>query len=304
MDLDLSDDQVALRDGIVAMLTARVPTERVRAGFDRALFAELAEAGVFSLRADGFAWADCAVVFEQLGRSCVPGPLVPSLLDGNGRIAGVLAGGWVEHFDALDVVVVPELGTCTLDTLDAEPSPWPLDPATPVARVDAIPDALAPVEFDWTEWRQAGAVLTAALQVGLADRLTEATVAYAKERMQFGRPIGSFQAVKHRCADMLVEVEHARSAAYHAAWAHDTGVDDPSLAADLATVVCAAAYLAVAKSAVQVHGGIGFTWEHPAHLYYKRAVSDAALLGGRAAAADRLAAAVLDRPLDQPLGRA
>jgi acyl-CoA dehydrogenase len=93
---------------------------------------------------------------------------------------------------------------------------------------------------------------------------------------------------------MLIEVEHARSAAYHAAWAADAQVDDPRLAADLATVVTAEAYLRVAKNAVQVHGGIGFTWEHPAHLYYKRAVSDAALLGGRAAAAERLAAAVLD----------
>ena len=89
MDLDLSDDQVALRDGIASMLAARVPIERVRAGFDRALFDELAEAGVFSLRADGFSWADCVVVFEQLGRYCVPGPLVPSLLLGDGRIAGV-----------------------------------------------------------------------------------------------------------------------------------------------------------------------------------------------------------------------
>jgi alkylation response protein AidB-like acyl-CoA dehydrogenase len=119
-------------------------------------------------------------------------------------------------------------------------------------------------------------------------------VEYARTRLQFGRAIGSFQAVKHRCADMMVAVEHARSAAYHAAWAADAGVDDPRLAADLATVVTAEAYLRVAKSTVQVHGGIGFTWEHPVHLYYKRAVSDAALLGGRATAADRLAGAVLD----------
>jgi alkylation response protein AidB-like acyl-CoA dehydrogenase len=78
MDLDLSDDQVSLRDGIASMLAARVPIERVRAGFDRALFDDLAAAGVFSLRADGFSWADCVVVFEQLGRFCVPGPLVAS----------------------------------------------------------------------------------------------------------------------------------------------------------------------------------------------------------------------------------
>jgi acyl-CoA dehydrogenase len=142
--------------------------------------------------------------------------------------------------------------------------------------------------------RDVAAVVLAAEAVGGAQRLLDMTVEYAKTRLQFGRAIGSFQAVKHRCADMLVDVSHARSAAYHAAWAADGGTDDPRLAADLATTVTAQSYLRVAKNTVQVHGGIGFTWEHPTHLYYKRAVGDAALLGGRAAAADRLAAAVLD----------
>ncbi|MFM8971506.1 MAG: acyl-CoA dehydrogenase, partial [Actinomycetota bacterium] len=117
MDLELSDDQVALRDGIAALLAAKVPIERVRAGFDRELAADLAEAGVFSLRADGFSWADCVVVLEQLGRACVPGPIVPTLLAADGRITGVLEGGWVEHLDALDVVVVPGAGECDPATL-------------------------------------------------------------------------------------------------------------------------------------------------------------------------------------------
>jgi acyl-CoA dehydrogenase len=142
--------------------------------------------------------------------------------------------------------------------------------------------------------RDVAAVVLAAEAVGGAQRLLDMSVEYAKTRLQFGRAIGSFQAVKHRCADMLVDVAHARSTAYHAAWAHDAGTDDPRVAVDLATVVTAEAYLRVAKTTVQVHGGIGFTWEHPTHLYYKRAVGDAALLGGRAAAAERLAAAVLD----------
>ncbi|RFU21501.1 acyl-CoA dehydrogenase family protein [Geodermatophilus marinus] len=144
--------------------------------------------------------------------------------------------------------------------------------------------------------RDVAAVVLAAEAVGGAQRLLDMSVEYARTRLQFGRAIGSFQAVKHRCADMLVDVEHARSVAYHAAWAQDAGTDDPRVAADLATTVTAEAYLRVAKNTVQVHGGIGFTWEHPTHLYYKRAVGDAALLGGRAAAAERLAAAVLDGP--------
>src|SRR6476660_3332598 len=110
MDLDLSSDQIALRDGIASLLDGRFGMDRVRGGFDRAMFAELAEAGVFSLRADGFSWADCTIVFEQLGRFCVPGPLVGSLLLGNGRIADMIDEPesprpvpiWVEHLDVLD----------------------------------------------------------------------------------------------------------------------------------------------------------------------------------------------------------
>ncbi|MDP9336979.1 MAG: acyl-CoA dehydrogenase, partial [Actinomycetota bacterium] len=199
MDLDLSDDQVALRDGIAAMLTARVPMDRVRAGFDRALFDELAAAGVFSLRADGFSWADCVVVFEQLGRYCVPGPLVPSLLLGDGRVAGAAIESrpiWIEHLDHVDVLLVGGSGRMrAVDprAVEAERSPWPLDPCTPVARAERLPEG-TPVDAGpvRVHWELAGATLTAAFQLGLADRLTELAVAYAKERVQFDRPIGSF----------------------------------------------------------------------------------------------------------------
>ncbi|GAY07774.1 acyl-CoA dehydrogenase family protein [Pseudonocardia sp. N23] len=136
--------------------------------------------------------------------------------------------------------------------------------------------------------------LLAAEQVGGAQHMLDVTVAYAKERLQFGRPIGSFQAVKHRLADMLVLVEHARSTAQHAAWALQTGSDDPFLATSIAQATCSEAYYRVAADAVQLHGGIGFTWEHEAHLYFKRAVTDAALLGGAEIHRDRIAAAVLD----------
>jgi alkylation response protein AidB-like acyl-CoA dehydrogenase len=268
MDLELSDDQVALRDGIASMLASRVPIERVRAGFDRALFDDLAGAGVFSLRADGFGWADCAVVFEQLGRACVPGPLVSSLLLGDGRIAGVLAGGWVEHVDALDIVVVPGQGVCAPDALDAEPSSWPLDPCTAIARVDGTP-RVEPATIDWQLWQRGGALCTAAFQVGMADRLTEMSVAYARERVQFDRPIGSFQSIKHLCADMLVRTEVARAAVYAAAAALDEGVDDRALA--VAKALAGEAAIVNGKSATQVHGGMGYTWEVDVHLYLKRA---------------------------------
>ncbi len=142
--------------------------------------------------------------------------------------------------------------------------------------------------------RDTATVVLAAAAVGGAQRMLDLSVDYARTRLQFGRPIGSFQAVKHRCADMLVATEQARSTAYHAAWACDEAGDDHRLAASLAQVTCADAYKRVASDAIQVHGGIGFTWEHPAHLYYKRAVSDAALLGRRAFHTGRLADLVLD----------
>ncbi|HVT20344.1 MAG TPA: acyl-CoA dehydrogenase family protein [Mycobacteriales bacterium] len=124
--------------------------------------------------------------------------------------------------------------------------------------------------------------------VGGAQRCLEMAVDYAKARIQFGRPIGSFQAVKHRCADMLVDVEGAKSAAYYAAWCAAELNDELPVSASLAKAFCTEAYAKAAADNIQVHGGIGFTWEHPAHLYLKRAKSSELLLGDPATHRDRL----------------
>lgn len=126
---------------------------------------------------------------------------------------------------------------------------------------------------------QVGAALVAVEQVGAAQHLLDLSVDYAKNLLQFGRPIGSFQAVKHRFPNDLVALGHARSAAYHAVWALTDGSDDPALAVSIAQAMSSAAGVQVSTDAIQVHGGIGFTWEHQAHLYYKRAYTGAALLG-------------------------
>ena len=126
---------------------------------------------------------------------------------------------------------------------------------------------------------QLAAVAMAAEQVGGAQKCLEISVDYAKNRIQFGRPIGSFQAVKHKCADMLVQVELAKSAAYYAAGCAATADADLPVAAAMAKSFCSEAYFNVAAETIQVHGGIGFTWEHPAHLYFKRAKSSELLLG-------------------------
>ncbi len=123
------------------------------------------------------------------------------------------------------------------------------------------------------------AVALAAEQVGGAQKVLEMAVQYAKDRVQFGRPIGSFQAIKHKCADMLLEVESAKSAAYYGMWCASELNDELPSVASMAKAYCSEAYFHAAAENIQIHGGIGFTWEHPAHLYFKRAKSSELLFG-------------------------
>jgi alkylation response protein AidB-like acyl-CoA dehydrogenase len=129
-------------------------------------------------------------------------------------------------------------------------------------------------------------------QVGGAQQCLDMSVEYAKVRIQFGRPIGSFQAIKHKCADMLVQVESAKSAAYYAGWAASEDNEELRIVAPLAKSYCSDAFFFCASESIQVHGGIGFTWEHNAHLYFKRAKTDQLLFGDssywRSILADRL----------------
>ena len=123
------------------------------------------------------------------------------------------------------------------------------------------------------------AVALAAEQVGGAQMCLDMAVEYAKVRVQFGRPIGSFQAIKHKCADMLLQVESAKSAAYYAGWCAAEMNDELPQVASMAKSYCSEAYFHAAAENIQIHGGIGFTWEHPAHLYFKRAKSSELLFG-------------------------
>jgi alkylation response protein AidB-like acyl-CoA dehydrogenase len=140
-----------------------------------------------------------------------------------------------------------------------------------------------------------GAAYAAAEMLGGADRVLTMAVDYAKERVQFGRPIGSFQAVKHRCADMLVDVEGMRSSVYWAAWCLSADDPDRSVAASTAKIWCSDASKRVMASGLQVHGGIGFTWEHDLHLFLKRAQLDQVSFGDAAAHRERLASLLRPR---------
>ncbi len=137
-----------------------------------------------------------------------------------------------------------------------------------------------------------GAALLASEQVGVAQWCLESTVGYLKERRQFGRVVGGYQALKHRMADLYVELESARAAAHHAAAAVAAGDPDVEVATSVAQAYCSDAAVHAAEECVQLHGGIGMTWEHPAHLYLKRAKSDQITFGGPGAHRRRLAALV------------
>jgi alkylation response protein AidB-like acyl-CoA dehydrogenase len=145
----------------------------------------------------------------------------------------------------------------------------------PAQLVGGVGEAIAAIEAALS----AGLAALAAEQVGGARRAMEMSVEYAKIREQFGRPIGSFQAIKHKCADMLLEVESSTSAAYAAGAAIDENSSETALLASLAKSYCSEAFFHVAAETIQVHGGIGFTWEHPAHLYFRRAKASEMLFG-------------------------
>jgi alkylation response protein AidB-like acyl-CoA dehydrogenase len=177
--------------------------------------------------------------------------------------------------------------TCTaLNTLDQTRKQAQLDFANAPARLIGVDGAAGAVLERALEL---AAITLAAEQVGGAQRALDQAVEYAKVRHQFGRPIGSFQAIKHTCADMLLEVESARSAAYYGLWASAELAEDLPVVANLTKAYCSEAFSHVTAKNIQVHGGIGFTWEHPAHLYFKRARSAHELLGSPAHHREQLA---------------
>ena len=208
----------------------------------------------------------------------------------------------VVYASVADVVVAPAMGEGELALFAFAPSAPPVaEPAMDRTRsvgrfvLDAEPAVRLGGEVMVERLLDRAATGLCAEMLGSAERVLHMTVEYAKDRVQFGRPIGSFQAVKHRCADMLVDVEGMRSAAYFAAWAVGAGDPDSAAAASAAKVWCSDASRRVMASGLQVHGGIGFTWEHDLHLFVKRAQLDQVSFGDARAHRDRLAAILRPR---------
>ncbi|MER7565882.1 acyl-CoA dehydrogenase family protein [Streptomyces sp. NPDC097941] len=289
MRFQLTDDQVALRAGVRELLARRFDGEVLRAaldapGLDRALWRELGAAGFFALRVPeaqggvGLGLPEAVLAFEEAGRALLPGPLVATHLaagavDGAAEGAVVVAdvdpGGLVEWLEEADVVRRDAAGAVPLKSVD---------PLTPLHRVPgARARAADPVAV----------LLTAAEQLGTATRVGELAVQHARTREQFGQPIGAFQAVKHLCARMLVRTETARAAVYAAAVTEDpVDIAAARLLADEAAE-------RGARDCLQVHGGMGFTWECEVQLHLKRAWVRARRGGGGAESEELLAVDLL-----------
>lgn len=201
-------------------------------------------------------------------------------------------------------------GLFAVETSAAEATASALDVLDPTRAMSVLSLAAAPARLVGTPGEGLGivrrtldraAVVLAAEQVGGTARCLEMAVEYAKARVQFGRPIGSFQAIKHMLADVLLETESASAAAYYAAWTADQDPGGLSAAASLCRSFCSDAFVAAAAANVQVHGGIGFTWEHDAHLYLKRANTSKELFGSPTLHRERLSQAMLEASERRPV---
>ena len=325
MDFGLTDDQRDIQRTARDLLADRARPETVRehaeAGrTDESLWRELGELGWPGIAVaeehggQGLGSIELAILCEELGRSVAPVPFLPTVLAATliehagsdaqrarllpGLVSGETPAALGESRDGVaelvpggagaGVVVLLEDGVArvgTPETLEIEPVAS-IDPTRPAARVSGDGEEL-PGEVAGAVDRAAVAV--AAELVGVCGRALEMTVAYVKDRRQFGVPVGSYQAVSHRCAQMLLDTEQARSLVSFAAWA--AGADPERLpeAATMAKAAASDAGRSVTAAAIQMHGGIGFTWEADVHWLFKRAQIDAALLGGAGRQRARLA---------------
>ena len=299
----MSEERELLRDTVAALVEKHATPDAVREamaserGYDEALWTMLCEqVGAAALVVPeelggaGGELADAAVVFEELGKALVPTPLWGTTLaelallsvdHPDGETLGALAEGtaigaavfdpsYVVHGDVADVIIATDGETLTRWTeFTATPS-VSMDPTRRLAVVDAKATSTMGTDPGLAD---TAAILLAVEQIGAATRCLDLTVAYTKDRVQFGRPIGSFQALKHRMADLYVAVQSARAVVAEA-------VADPSpTSAALARLAASEAFSAVAAEAVQMHGGIAITWESDIQLYFKRAHGSAQLLG-------------------------
>ncbi len=308
MDFDLNDEQKEIKRVAHDLLAARSPFAKVRESAeagrsDSALWQELVDLGWPGIAVSaehsgqGLGAVELAVLLEELGYACAPTPFLgtataASVIQATGtpeqqeRWLPALASGEASAgigprslvCDAAQAAVLIVLDDAEATLLEAEQADveviQSVDPTRTFARVSGEGEALGPgaAERVWSA--------IAAEVLGVCQRALDMTLEYVKERKQFGVPVGAFQAVSHRCAQMLLLTESIRSASYFAAWAAEADPERLSEAAALAGASAADGGREVTGSAIQAHGGIGFTWEANVHWLFKRAQLDALLLGG------------------------
>ena len=327
MNFDFTDDQQAIKRTAKDLLADRFKAERVRElaeakTYDDDAWKEMCElgwAGIFVDEAHGgqeLGTVELIILMEELGYALAPVPFLsnsaaglaiqaagsdeqrerwlPGLASGELRgTVGLVRGGEARLVpDAADAdlfVLAGEDGAVVAERAAAEVESFEtLDATRRFGRVRAESGDALPGDVQPALDRICAAI--AAENVGVAQRAMEMAVDYARERKQFDRPIGSYQAVSHRCAQMLLEVEGSRSAAYYAAWCADAEPDSLGRAASMAKAYASDAGWRVCSSSLQVHGGIGFTWEHDLHFYLKRAKANALMFGSAAEHRERVAA--------------
>jgi alkylation response protein AidB-like acyl-CoA dehydrogenase len=333
MDFGLTDDQLDIRRTARDLLADRARPERMRehaeAGrVDEALWRELRELGWTGIAAaeehggEGLGAVELAILCEELGRAVAPVPFLPTVLASTlvehagsaaqrerwlpGLVSGETPGAaaalgpdgraLVPGGAVARVLVLVQDGlawVASRDEVEVE-DVRSIDPTLPAVRVSG-PPAGERLEGDVAAAVDRALVAVTAELVGVCDRALEMTVAYVKERRQFGTPVGAYQAVSHRCAQMLLDTERARSATSFAAWAADADPQRLPEAAAMAKAMASDAARDVTAAAIQLHGGIGFTWEADVHWLYKRAQVGSTLLGAAKEQRARLARIVGER---------
>jgi alkylation response protein AidB-like acyl-CoA dehydrogenase len=325
MNFDFTEDQHEIKKTARELLGSRSSLAKVREAaeakrYDDALWRELVELGWPGIAiseehgGQGLGAVELAILSEELGYALAASPFLatvaaaeaigvagseeqqarwlPALASGEATGAIGAAGGLVPDADAAAVIVlIGDDGTVRLlarEEADVTPVDS-IDPTRRAARVYAPPTQGQALGGDAQAGIDRATVVVAAELVGVSQRALEMTLAYVKDRKQFDTPVGAYQAVSHKCAQMLKDTEGARSATYFAAWAADAEPERLPEAASLAKAAASDGGRDVTAAAIQAHGGIGFTWEADVHWLYKRAQVDAALLGGSGTHRARLA---------------
>lgn len=317
MHFAFSSDQLEMRDLTRAALSRFCGPDVVRAAWDarpEGLWAQLAEVGLTGASASeatgglGFGAADWVLLLEEAGKHAVPAPLVEAVAAvpfleqagrrgfaeqialGGARVSIAHEGGYALDADVADIVLLVRGGVvCQVSrpVLAAQPA---VDGAR---RLFSVSGEAEPLDGDAAGLIRRATLATSAQLVGLGQHVLDAAVSYASERRQFGKPIGSFQAVQHQLVDAALRLRFAAPMVYRAAWSLDEGSPDVDLHLAMAKLYAAEAARLACRRSLQVHGAIGYTFELDLHLWMKRIWSLAAAWGDDASLRDRAAAAIL-----------